>query len=382
MKHIRSAGPLRRVGALLLAGTVLWGAAVTAGSESVSAAVDALADASPLGALRWELGDLWVHDGLSPATALALGESPLLRAARPHIATLRAKAPAPVQPSKEPAAPQPKPEKAPSPPAADNGVTARTLTPKGPSGYTVCGRAYITNSTKHTLDPAALQTPFAAQLGQEAPQLLIIHTHGSEAYTPVPGTAEVPWTGDHRSKDTRYNVVGIGDVMAEVFSDAGISVLHDRNLYDYPNYKGSYERSLAAIQQHLKEHPSIRFILDIHRDAIADAQGKHYKVVSKIEGRGTSSQMTLVVGSDGSGKPHPHWQENLKLAAALQNRILEDYPTLMRPILLRNSRYNQQATTGSLLVEVGAAGNSPEEARLAAELFAQEMAELLLEPNS
>ena len=376
MKHIRSRGPLRRMGALLLAGTVLWGAAVTAGSESISGAVDALADASPLGALRWELGDLRVHDGLSPAAALALGESPLLHSARPRIAALRAKTPAPVQPAPTPPSSAPEP---PAPSTADNGVTARTLLPKGPGGYTVCGRAYITNATKHVLDPAELQAPFAAQLGQEAPQLLILHTHGSEAYTPVPGTAEVPWTGDHRSTDPRYNVVGIGDVMAEVFSAAGISVLHDRTLYDYPSYKGSYDRSLTAIQQHLKEHPSIHFILDLHRDAIADAQGKHYKVVSEIEGRGTASQMTIVVGSDGSGKPHPHWQENLKLAAALQNRILEDHPTLMRPILLRNSRYNQQAATGSLLVEVGAAGNSPEEARLAAELFAQEMAELLLE---
>ena len=40
----------------------------------------------------------------------------------------------------------------------------------------------------------------------------------------------------------------------------------------------------------------------------------------------------------------------------------------MRPLLLRNSRYNQHATTGSLLVEVGAAGNAPEEAALAAQL--------------
>ena len=69
--------------------------------------------------------------------------------------------------------------------------------------------------------------------------------------------------------------------------------------------------------------------------------------------------------------------ENLKLAVAIQEQILSDYPTLMRPMLLRKSRYNQHATTGSLLVEVGAAGNSPEEALLAARLFAQEMTEVL-----
>ena len=89
-------------------------------------------------------------------------------------------------------------------------------------------------------------------------------------------------------------------------------------------------------------------------------------------------QLSLVVGSDGSGLEHPNWMENLRLAVALQTQLLEKQPTLMRPILLRNSRYNQHAATGSLLVEVGAAGNSPEEALLAGQFFAQELASLLL----
>ena len=184
------------------------------------------------------------------------------------------------------------------------------------------------------------------------------------------------WSGDHRTTDSRYNVVAVGDAMAEVFSAAGISVLHDRTLYDYPAYSGAYDRSLAAIESYLAQYPTIRFILDVHRDAIEDSAGNQYKVVSDIDGQ-TSAQMTLVVGSDGSGLSHPDWMENLKLAVALQNQLLQDYPTLMRPILLRNSRYNQHATTGSLLVEVGAAGNSPEEAHLAGTLLAQGMVELL-----
>ena len=165
--------------------------------------------------------------------------------------------------------------------------------------------------------------------------------------------------------------------MAEVFGDAGISVLHDRTLYDYPSYTGAYDRSLAAIQSYLAQYPSIRFILDVHRDAIEDAQGNEYKVVTEVDGVGTSAQLTLVVGSDGSGLTHPNWMENLKLAVAIQQNALLNYSSLMRPILLRNSRYNQHATTGSLLVEVGAAGNSPEEAALAGRLFAERMVEVL-----
>ena len=100
-------------------------------------------------------------------------------------------------------------------------------------------------------------------------------------------------------------------------------------------------------------------------------------MVSPIEGVGTAAQLTLVMGSDGSGLAHEHWMENLKLAVAIQQDALQVYPTLMRPILLRNSRYNQHATTGSLLVEVGAAGNSPDEAALAGRLFAERMVEVL-----
>ena len=104
-------------------------------------------------------------------------------------------------------------------------------------------------------------------------------------------------------------------------------------------------------------------------------------MVSQIDGVGTAAQMTLVMGSDGSGLSHPDWMENLKLGVALQEDILREYPTLMRPMLLRNSRYNQHAATGSLLLEVGAAGNSPEEAALAGRLFAQEIADFLIERN-
>lgn len=381
-RPVFSAVLLRRLEAGAFALGMLWVVAVTAGSETASAAAKALWESIPMGALRWELGDLWTEDQLSPAAVLAIGESPLLLAARPAVAELWEQAeirpPAAVNEEAEESVATPV-EETPLdvlPAAEDNGVPARTLVPNDPSGYTVYGRAYISNSTEHILALTELGEPFAAVLTDEEPQILILHTHGSEGYTPAPGT-EVVWSGDYRTTDTRYNVVKVGDEMAAVFGEAGISVLHDRTLYDYPSYSGAYDRALSAIQSYLAQYPSIRFILDVHRDAIEDGQGNQYKVVSPVEGVGASAQMTLVVGSDGSGLTHPDWMENLRLAVAIQQDVLTEYPTLMRPLLLRNSRYNQHATTGSLLVEVGAAGNSPEEAALAGRLFAQRMAAVL-----
>lgn len=383
-KPMLPAGLLRRLGAGILGLAVLWAAAVTAGSDTAAAALSALRASLPLGALRWEMGDLWTRDQLSPAAVLAISQAPLLLSARAEVAELWHSAeeapPAAAEEETEEHRPIPVEETPLDVPApaetADNGVPARTLVPTDPSGYTVFGRCYISTSREEPLPLTALGEPFAAALTEEEPQILILHTHGSEAYTPAPGT-EVVWSGDYRTTDTRYNVVKVGDEMAAAFGEAGISVLHDRTLYDYPSYSGAYDRALAAIQSYLAQYPSIRFILDVHRDAIEDGQGNQYKVVSPIEGVGTAAQMTLVVGSDGSGLTHPDWMENLRLAVALQQDILAEYPTLMRPLLLRNSRYNQHATTGSLLVEVGAAGNAPEEALLAGRLFAERMTAVL-----
>ena len=370
---------LRRLEALALAAGTLWAVTVTAGSDTAASALRALWESLPISALRWELGDLWPRDGLSPAAVLTIGESPLLLAARPAVAELwtQTEPEAPVEQEDEEFVTVPV-EETPLDAAdsVDNGVAAKTLIPTDPSGYTVCGRTYISNSTDYPLSVSDLQQPFAAHLSEDGPQILILHTHGSEAYTPA-GDETIVWSGDHRTTDTRCNVVRVGDEMAEVFGQAGISVLHDRTLYDYPSYPGSYDRSLVAIPNYLKQYPSIRFILAVHRDAIEDGQGNQYKVVSAIDGEGTAAQLSIVVGSDGSGLTHPNWIENLRLAVAIQENILAKYPTLMRPVLLRNSRYNQHATAGSLLVEVGSAGNSPEEAVLAGRLFAERMAEVL-----
>lgn len=367
----------RRFGAALVAAGTLWTVSVTAGSETVTAAVSALSEAAPLYALKWELGDLDAGDRLSPAAAMALGESALLLSARTAVAEQTPETVRPPAEAEEETVTVPV-EETPldAPEAADNGVTAKTLVPTGPSGYTVCGRTYISNSTDYVLTQQDLQLPFAAELTKEEPQILILHTHGSEAYTPAEAESIV-WSGEYRTTDSRYNVVRVGDEMAAAFAEAGVSVLHDRTLYDYPSYTGAYDRSLSAIQSYLTQYPSIQIILDIHRDAVADSGGRQYKVVSALENGSTAAQLTLVVGSDGSGLTHPDWMENLRLAVALQNQVLAEHPTLMRPLLLRNSRYNQHAAAGSLLVEVGAAGNSPEEAALAGRLLAEQMVETL-----
>lgn len=249
----------------------------------------------------------------------------------------------------------------------ENGSPARTLKASDPSGYTVFGNVYINNGSDAALDASMLSGDYAAKLGAEGPQVLIIHTHGSESYTMPPGQ-EYNVSDTFRTLDTNCNMIRIGDEMAQVLTDAGISVVHDRSLYDYPSYSGAYNRSLASIESYLQKYPSISFVLDVHRDAVQDANGQQFKLLCGEDKN--AAQLEFVIGSNGGGLSHDLWRENLKLACAVQETLYKDYPTLMRPVTVRNSRYNQHATTGSLLVEVGTAGNSLEEAVNAARLFA------------
>lgn len=321
------------------------------------------------------------------ATELVISQSPLLLGSREAILSLRSedqgedetRQETPIR--EEPVSPEPaSPDNAAPPAFADNGVPAKTLLPTSSEGYLLRGLAYINNYSNNSLTAEEVQGDFAAVLGEGEPQVLIVHTHGSEAYTMPPGQEYVP-SGESRTTDTAYNVVRIGDEIADVLSRRGISTIHDRSLYDYPQYNGAYDRSLDAIEGYLAKYPSICFVLDIHRDAISDGEGTVYKVISETA-QGPSAQLSLIVGTNGSGLKHDQWRENLRLAAAVQDTILQDFPTLMRPITVRNSRYNQHCTTGSLLVEVGAAGNSLDEALLAAKLFAEGFADTILPTKS
>ncbi len=377
----------RGAAALVVSGVVLWLVAVTASSPTAREAMTALGREGgfALALLESQLGR-W-EDPLPAQTALAISQSPLLLAGREQVLALRRQAETDDGPDQTEPLPEPEtPEEPPAPPAdptapfADNGVPARTLVPSSEAGYTVAGNVYINNRSDRTFGADIFDGTFSAALSKdEGPQVLILHTHGSEAYTMPPGLEYEP-TSECRTTDCTCNVVRVGDELAGVLEAAGLTVVHDTTLHDYPEYSGAYDRSLTAAKAYLEQYPSIQFILDVHRDAISDGNGGMYKVVSDVAGQ-NAAQLSFVVGTDGGGLEHPLWQENLKLAAAITQCLAEDYPTLMRPITVRNSRYNQHLTTGTLLVEVGAAGNSLDEALLSARLLGNALAEVILRPG-
>ncbi|MGE4275896.1 MAG: stage II sporulation protein P [Lawsonibacter sp.] len=252
------------------------------------------------------------------------------------------------------------------------------MTSKGKNGgkYLFGEGVYLYNRTDMDLDVSVLsQGTVDVPLG-EGPQILIVHTHGSEAYSQTDGDTYEE-SDSYRTTDCTHNVVKVGEEMATVFRAHGFQVIHDTTLYDYPAYNGSYDRSKAAVEQWLKQYPTIKIVLDVHRDALEGSDGQVYKLVSQEAGKEVA-QVMLVVGSNGSGAEHPRWKDNLAFAVKLQQGLVRGYTSLARPIVLRNSRYNQQLLPGSLLVEVGGHGNTLSEAIDGARLWADNVARTLL----
>lgn len=241
---------------------------------------------------------------------------------------------------------------------------------------TISGGLSIKNETSYDIDVSGILLEGSqVRLPDGEPQILIVHTHSSEAYTPA-GLDRYEASDTNRTEDKEYNIVRVGDELTALLQQAGLNVIHDREIYDYPSYTGSYERSGAAVQSYLEQYPSIAVVIDMHRDALG-ANGVVYKTMAEESGV-CASQVMLLVGTDDSGLYHPNWRSNLSLALYLQNAVSAVHPTLMRPVALVQQRYNQHLTGGSLILEVGSSGNTLQEALAAIRLFADAAAPALL----
>lgn len=201
--------------------------------------------------------------------------------------------------------------------------------------------------------------------GAGKPQVLIVHTHGSESYNPT-----------DRNQDISNNIVRVGSEMAKVFEDNGINVFHSKKMHDIPMFNNSYKNSLSTVTEMIKKNPDICVVLDIHRDAMITEKGEVFKVVKNIKNKDVS-QVMFVVGTDQGGLSHKNWKENLKFAIQCQKRLNELAPDIARPINLRKERFNQHTTNASVIIEIGTNGNTLEESIDAGKITAQAISDVL-----
>lgn len=253
------------------------------------------------------------------------------------------------------------------------------LTQQLSSGSSFVGGVAIKNNYGGAVDIAAAlaHTPaLSFNANERAPQVLIVHTHTTECYLSRDDGTYGPDDAT-RTDDPERNMVAVGEALAAQFKMAGIGVIHDTAIHDQP-YSGAYGHSKASVQAYLKQYPTIRVVLDLHRDAIYPDNTTHIKPTVVIEGKKAAQVMIIVGMLNSKTAPNPHVQENLSFAAHLQQRLHTDYPGLVRPLNLANARYNQQLSNGSLLLEMGSDANTLEEALYAAELVGKGLVQVLL----
>ena len=212
-----------------------------------------------------------------------------------------------------------------------------------------------------------LTQPLSWDLTGEEPTVLILHSHGSESFAP---TGEYKETSPYHTLNKDHNMISVGAYVAELLRKAGISVIQDTDIHDSPSYNAAYSNSLASMQKYLQTYPSIKLVLDLHRDSYEDANGN--QIVHTVFSEGTTlAPLMFVVGTDYDGLSHPNWRENLALALKLQTQVEGYCPGICRKMTLRSYRYNQDLSNGAMLVEVGASGNTKEQALRAAEVLAK-----------
>ena len=269
---------------------------------------------------------------------------------------------------------------------ADAGSILEKNYPQG-SGekYIPCGAGSIKNNTRQTAADIAAEIanplPFAIEPNSPNPQVLVMHTHATEDYRLSAGLWFSPGDGA-RSTDRSINMCAVGRVVADTLNAAGINTLHDETLNDYPSYTGSYANSRAVVQQYLAQYPSIKVVLDVHRDAIETEGGSRMAPVCTVNGR-QAAQVMIICGCDNGGSVRlPGWRQNLRFAAAWERSMEGMYPGFTRPVLFSYRFYNQDLTTGSLLIEIGGHGNNLNEALYAGQLAANGLVQALLGPDT
>ena len=227
------------------------------------------------------------------------------------------------------------------------------------------------------LNAELLEDPAVHLKGDGSIEVLLYHTHTSEAYLDT-HTGFYYTDMETRTQNQDRSVVAVGQEVKKALEARGIGVVHDTSVND-TLFNGSYSRSWEVLQNNLEQHPTIQVTIDLHRDSMTTSEGVKYKPTAEINGR-KAAQFMILAGCDydGGWGDFPDWRENLHLALRLQQTASRLYPSLVRPLNFSNNKYNMNATKGSLLIEVGTEVNTIGEAKYTGGLLGEILAETLL----
>lgn len=180
-----------------------------------------------------------------------------------------------------------------------------------------------------------------------------------------------------------YNITPGVMMAAYIFQDKlakeniNTLVMED-NLIDYMNLNNmnfvqSYKASRVFAEQTIKENPSLKLILDLHRDSV----GKDKSTV--VINNKSCAKIVFVIGNE-----YDNYEQNLEMTNKLNSMIKEKYPTLTRGVLIKggsgnNGVYNQDLSSKLTVLELGGPENTIDEVLNTIELLSPIIADFVNE---
>ena len=224
----------------------------------------------------------------------------------------------------------------------------------------ICGVDITNYSTNRSIDFEAILNSEDKFFSKSIDEILLYTTHTSESYANSENYV-FDYTSPRRTTDGQYNMLAVSSKFASNLNNKGINTICSLTPHDYGEYNSAYTNSRQTFESLIAQNPNIAIAIDVHRDAIEDLD-----FAPKVEFKGYKvASLMLVMGIGYDGEYNPYYMENLKLALQIQILANQIYPGLFRPMIIRNSVYNQDIKSNSFLVEVGASGNTLDEAILA-----------------
>ncbi len=189
--------------------------------------------------------------------------------------------------------------------------------------------------------------------GDGSPEVLVFHTHGSESYADENGVGAT--------------VIDAGNMLCEILSnDYGVGVVHDVSIYDSVDgvntVEGSYERSEEGVMKLLEKYPSVKVLIDLHRDSYNGTEpnctvynGKNTAYLMLVNG-----VCALNVNGEkaDAGVESPYIRQNLSFSLKVKNEFNRIAPEVMKRIYIKPYRYSLNMMPCSLLVEAGNENNT------------------------
>lgn len=219
--------------------------------------------------------------------------------------------------------------------------------------------------------PAGADKPPEQPVNGGLPLVGIYHTHDWETYISEFSAMPVTSQGD-LNKIVSYDhkkrtVVDLGRTLAQDLKQFGVVPVHADGTHQSLGYDYAYDASRVTAKRILSEHPSVKILLDLHRD------GTYGQTTTKVIAGQKVAQVRCIIGI----VDEPHWQQNQAFCSKVLARLEKDAPGITLETRRQKYQYNQDLIPGAVLFEIGGAMNQYAEAERAIGYLARAISEVV-----